>query len=217
MASTSYRWPQFIARRPVKPAPARARQPIPVTKRGPRDWVQVTVTALPGLAAVIALMFSYLAVRATGTQLQITEQGQITERYNAAITDLGSASTDTRVGCIYALQLIMQDSSRDQSAIIAVLCAYVRDHAPIGTTNPRSSPPSHPGTDVQAALTVIGSRPLAGEHPVVIDLDHTQLAGAVLNGDFAGADLACAHLDGTLPARTLTGGPRRRRDSVQDR
>ena len=96
---------------------------------------------------------------------------------------------DTRVGCIYALQRIMQDSSRDQSAIIAVLCAYVRDHAPIGTTDPRSSTPSHPGTDVQAALTVIGSRPLADEHPAAIDLDHTQLAGAVLNGDFTGADL----------------------------
>jgi hypothetical protein len=151
-------------------------------------------------------MFSYLAVRATGTQLQITEQGQITDRFNAAITDLGSASTDTRVGCIYALQRVMQDSSRDQSAIIAVLCAYVRDHAPIGTTDPRSSTPSHPGTDVQAALTVIGSRPLADEHPAAIDLDHTQLAGAVLNGDFAGADLAGADLAGAdLAGADLAG------------
>ena len=93
---------------------------------------------------------------------------------------------DTRVGCIYALQRIMQGSSRDQSAIIAVLCAYVRDHAPAGTTDPRSSTPSHSGTDVQAALAVIGSRPFAGEHPAVIDLDRAQLAGAVLNGDFTG-------------------------------
>ena len=103
--------------------------------------MQVTVTALPGLAAVIALMFSYLAVKATGTQLQITEQGQITDRYNAAITNLGSASTDTRLGCIYALQRIMQDSPRDQPTIIAVLCAYVRDHAPVslnGSARPRS-------------------------------------------------------------------------------
>jgi Pentapeptide repeats (8 copies) len=157
--------------------------------------VQITITILPGLAAVIALMFSYLAVKATGMQLQITEQGQITDRFNAAITDLGSASMDTRVGCIYALQRIMQDSSRDQSTVIAVLCAYVRDHAPIGTADPRSSSPSHPGTDVQAALTVIGSRPFAHEHPAVIDLDHTQLAGAVLNGDFTGADLSGANLD----------------------
>ena len=172
------------------------RRPIPVAKRQPRDWVQVTVTALPGLAAVIALMFSYLAVKATGAQLQITEQGQITDRYNAAITSLGSASTDTRIGCIYALQRIMQDSSRDQSTVIAVLCAYIRDHAPIGTAGPRSSTPSHPGTDVQAALTVIGGRPFAHEHPAVIDLDHTQLAGAVLNGDFTGADLDGARLIG---------------------
>ena len=103
---------------------------------------------------------------------------------------------DTRVGCVYALQRIMQDSSRDHSIVIAVLCAYVRDHAPVSTADPRSSTPSHPGTDVQAALTVIGSRPFADERPAVIDLDHTQLAGAVLNGDFTGADLSGADLDG---------------------
>ena len=182
-----------------------ARQPIPVAERRPRDWVQVAVTALPGLAAVIALMFSYLAVKATSTQLQVTEQGQITDRYNAAITSLGSASTDIRVGCIYALQRIMQDSSRDQSAIIAVLCAYVRDHAPASTTGPRPSTPSHPGTDVQAALTVIGSRPFAHERPAVIDLDQAQLAGTVLNGDFTGADLDGADLDGArLAGANLT-------------
>jgi Pentapeptide repeats (8 copies) len=185
---------------------ARARRPIPVVKRQARDWVQVTVTALPGLAAVIALMFSYLAVQATGTQLQITEQGQITDRYNNAITNLGSASTVTRLGCIYALQRIMQDSSRDQSTVIAVLCGYIRDQAPASTAGPRSSTPSHPGTDVQAALTVIGSRPFAHERPAVIDLDHTQLAGAVLNGDFNGADLSGADLaDANLTDATLVG------------
>jgi hypothetical protein len=192
---------------------AQARQPIPVAKRQPRDWVQVTVTALPGLAAVIALMFSYLAVQATGTQLQITEQSQITDRYNNAITNLGSASTVTRLGCIYALQRIMQDSSRDQSTVIAVLCGYIRDQAPASTTGPRSSTPSHPGTDVQAALTVIGSRPSAHERPAVIDLDHTQLAGAVLNGDFTGADLAGADLAGAdLAGADLAGADLRGAD-----
>src|SRR5690348_1317833 len=70
----------------------------------PRDWIQISVTALPGLAAVIALIFTSLSIRATGAQLQIAEQGQITDRYNAAITNLGSPSVDVRFGGIYALQ-----------------------------------------------------------------------------------------------------------------
>jgi hypothetical protein len=52
-----------------------------VPTRPPRDWIQISVTALPGLAAVIALIFTSLAIRATGDQLQIAEQGQITGRY----------------------------------------------------------------------------------------------------------------------------------------
>jgi hypothetical protein len=75
-----------------------------------RDWLQISVTALPGLAAVIALIFAWLSVNATNYQLQTAQQGQITDRYNAAITNLGSSSVDVRLGGIYALQRIMQDS-----------------------------------------------------------------------------------------------------------
>jgi hypothetical protein len=107
-----------------------------VTTRPPRDWIQISVTALPGLAAVIALIFTYVSVNATNGQLQITEPGQITDRYNAAITNLGSPSVDVRLGGIYALQRIMQDSPRDQPAIIAVLCAFVRDRAKVATVRP---------------------------------------------------------------------------------
>ncbi len=77
---------------------------LPQASPPPRDWIQISIIALPGLAAVIALIFTALAVRATDTQLQITEQGQITDRYNAAITNLGSSSVDVRLGGIYALQ-----------------------------------------------------------------------------------------------------------------
>lgn len=35
-----------------------------------------------------------------------------------------------RLGGIYALQRIMQDSVRDHSTVVSVLAAYVRQHAP---------------------------------------------------------------------------------------
>jgi hypothetical protein len=115
--------------------PRWAHQRRTATGRPPRDWIQISITALPGLAAVIALIFTSLAVRATNAQLQITEQGQITDRYNAAITNLGSPSIDVRLGGIYALQRIMQDSRRDQPTIVAVLCAFVRITLPLAMPN----------------------------------------------------------------------------------
>jgi hypothetical protein len=43
-------------------------------------------------------------------------------RFNTAITNLGSSSIAVRLGGIYALQRLMQDSPRDQPAVVAVLC-----------------------------------------------------------------------------------------------
>jgi hypothetical protein len=102
----------------------------PASPRPQRDWIVISVAGLPGLAAVAALIFTALSVLATKEQLQIAAQGQITDRYNAAITNLGSASIDVRLGGIYALQRLMQDSPRDQPTVVAVLCAFVRDRAP---------------------------------------------------------------------------------------
>lgn len=150
------------------------------------------------MAAVIALVFTALSINETNAQLQITEQGQITDRYNAAITNLGSRSEDVRLGGIYALQRIMQDSPRDQPTIIVVLCAYVRDHAMLKA---QISPTeiTHPLTaDIQAALTVIGDRNSDFDSTkTIVDLRNTDLVDADLsNSDLADADLDGADLDG---------------------
>jgi hypothetical protein len=153
----------------------------------------VVIAAL--IAAFIAVFTNYQSQRATNVQLRIAEQGQITDRYNAAVTNLGSRSIEIRLGGIYALQRLMKDSPRDQSTVIAVLCAFVRDQtAP--AVKPRKPPPSHVPTDVQAALTVVGTRNTANDGPTtVVDLDHAQLRNAQLRWlDLTGADLTGADL-----------------------
>ena len=142
----------------------------------------------------------------TRQQLQIAEQGQITDRYNAAVTNLGSPSVDVRLGGIYALQRIMQDSPRDQPTVVAVLCAFVRDHANAATAKssrpsapPYTSPvPSLPPTDIQAALTVVGTRSIAYDGSItVVDFTRADLSGADLTGaNLTGADLTGADLTG---------------------
>ncbi len=97
------------------------------TTRSWSDRMQAIETLLVGISAIAALLLTWLSVRATNGQLQTTEQSQITDRYTAAISDLGSNSVDVKLGGIYALQRIMQDSPRDQPTIAAVLCAFVRD------------------------------------------------------------------------------------------
>ena len=57
--------------------------------------VAIGLAELPGLAALIALRSTNQQV---SHQLQIAEQGQITDRYNAAITNLGSRSIEVRLG-----------------------------------------------------------------------------------------------------------------------
>jgi len=124
------------------------------------------------VAAVVALIFTSLAVRATGAQLQVAEQGQITDRYNLAVANLGSTSIDIRLGGIYALQRLMQDSPRDQPTVIAVLCAFAREPTASNPKPEKSLAHSLP-TDVQAALTVVGSRNTAHDgRTTLIDLNH---------------------------------------------
>jgi hypothetical protein len=227
------------ARRPPRPAWARRRSRS--RARPKRDWVPIAaiaVAGLPGLAAFVALIFSYQASKATDTQLhiadtqlQIAERGQITDRYTAAIANLGSHSEDVRIGGIYALQHLMQDSPRDyQSTVIAVLCAFVRDHSTLPPTQEEEPPP--PGfqlaTDIQAVVTVVGTRNIANDgHTTVVDLDNTQLAGGRFvrdrlgHADLAGADLELtdltranltsanlvdAHLDDAILRRTDLDG-----------
>jgi uncharacterized protein YjbI with pentapeptide repeats len=179
-------------------------QPGQTPTQQKRDWIAILATALPGLAALVAVAFTYVSVKATENQVQIArqgqntaEQGQITDRYNAAITNLGSRSIDIRLGGIYALQRLMQDSPRDQPTIVAVLCAFVRD---------RSMPAQKPqifrlATDIQAAVTVVGTRNRANDgRATVVDLDQAQLARGRFDHDnltravLTGADLTGARL-----------------------
>jgi uncharacterized protein YjbI with pentapeptide repeats len=162
---------------------------------------------LPGLAALIALVFTFQSIKATDTQLRIAEQGQITDRYNAAITNLGSSSIEVRLGGIYALQRLMQDSPRDQPTVIAVLCAFIRDQTASAAKPPTSSA-ALPPTDIQAALTVVATRNTANDgRTTTVDLNHTQLANSQVGfGNLAHANLTGANFTGaTFTKANLTG------------
>ena len=143
------------------------------------------------------------------------EQGLITDRINNAVTGLGvektvkqtapdgkitentDANIEVRLGAVYALERISQDS--DHMQIMEILCAYIRTNAPwdMDTDAPLDpetpTPFKKPRADIQAALTVIGRRApdkiaLELHKGFVLDLRDADLRGAHLHdGDFAQA------------------------------
>lgn len=156
---------------------------------------------LGGAAVLTGLFFAWKNIDATNKNLELAKEGQVTERFTKAIEQLGAIDDkgkpklELRLGGIYALERIAQDSEKDQWPIMEVLTAYVREHAqqsnlPVDERNP-------PKIDIQAILTVIGqpewSLKKAGQR---LDLNRTDLHNANLYGaHLEGANLRDAHLE----------------------
>jgi hypothetical protein len=180
-----------------------------------------------GLFAAGALIFTARNFTLSRRTFELTQQGQVTDRYTKAIEQLGSDKLDVRIGGIYALERVARDSARDHPTVMEVLTAFVRDHSREPWA-PEEGPVPGPPTlekltrpDVQAAVTVIGRRNARNDHQPVnlrgANLTGTYLAGANLAGSFlgetnltlvtlTGADLTGADLtDANLLDANLTG------------
>jgi Pentapeptide repeats (8 copies) len=141
--------------------------------------------------------------------LELTEQGQVTDRYTKAIEQLGSNTIDVTIGGIYALERIARDSPRDHPTVTEVLAACIREHSrdPLPRPTPGSDTPERTTRpDIQAAVTVIGRRGTTNDRGQInlrgiylpnADLTGVKLPEADLTGaDLMGADLALADLTG---------------------
>ena len=152
-----------------------------------------------GLFAAGALVFTARNFTVSRRTLEVTEQGQVTERYTKAIEQLGSDKLDVRIGGIYALERVARDSARDHPTVMEVLTAFIRVHS-----HEPWPPPDHPASqeqerstrpDVQAAVTVVGRRDPKQRDIWPIDFTGADLSGATLfAADLTGANLTGANL-----------------------
>lgn len=98
-----------------------------------------------------------VAVGAAGTlwftawTYALNREGHVTDRYTKAVGQLGDASSPVRIGGVYALERIGNDSSKDRTTIIYVLGAFIRERSK--ETRARQDDPAE---DVKAALRVAG-------------------------------------------------------------
>jgi len=188
-------------------------------------------TILGGIAFLTGGYFTWRNFNLAQENLKVTEQGQITDRYTKAIEQIGAVDSgrkpklEVRLGAIYSLEAVANESRNFHWPIMEVLCTYVRVNAPAKEEESHANaahtagarPPTkrelpgdtHPAADIQAILTVLGRR----EHreweldKQRLDLNHTNLRGADLReahledailfgADLTLANLSHAHLDG---------------------
>ncbi|MEJ3742547.1 pentapeptide repeat-containing protein [Actinomycetes bacterium KLBMP 9797] len=159
---------------------------------------QSIIGSLAGLGALAAIVF-------TARNYLLSREGQVTDRFTKAVSQLASERTDERIGGAYALERVMIDSPRDHYTVIEVLSAFVREHAKLPAVQPASDETT---ADVQAALTVLGRRPERPQlEPRPINLIRTWLPRADLrDGRLRGVVLCGANLRGADLIRTQLQG-----------
>ncbi len=153
------------------------------------------------LAGLIFTSWQYL--RRTNEQFQLVNNKQITDRFSQAITYLASDKMEIRLGGIYALERIGQESPSEYWMTIEILTAYVRERS-IHTTEKMSvlngiDLPKHSRkissrripTDIQAVMTILSRRDASKDRDDrSIGLRESNLRAANLNGvELWGADL----------------------------
>jgi uncharacterized protein YjbI with pentapeptide repeats len=118
---------------------------------------------------------------------QLTRQGQASERFTRAIDQLGSSRVETRIGGIYGLGQIAEQSPDNTGPVGEVLLAWLNSRP---RTQPEALLRDH-APDVQAALSV-----LTGQGYASIVRNRLDLHGQGLMGvDLGGAQLGAARLD----------------------
>jgi hypothetical protein len=86
-----------------------------------------------------------------GRTYRLNREGHVTDRYTKAVGQLGDGSPAVRIGGVYALERIGNDSPKDRTTIIYVLGAFVQERSK-DMRQRQDDPPE----DVKAALRVVG-------------------------------------------------------------
>lgn len=147
---------------------------------------------------------------------KVFEKGELEEPdfSKPVMEEISEPNLEVRIGAIYALERIAQDSPRDHIQIVDVICAYIRNNAQQTNLTVREAPFKRATIrpDVQVALQVLGRRRENGKRIERqrfhrMDLSGTDLSGADFSkGDFFGAILANCRLEACDFDETDLGG-----------
>ena len=178
-----------------------------------KDTLDIGIKLLQ-TAGVIGFFFtaymSWKSLQNAEKNLKSNEDKIITERFGKAVELLSdSEKLEARIGGIYLLERIAWDSPEDQTTVMNVLTAFIRQQTLIKSfpinqplikshiSNNKDEDNSTVSADIQAALSVLGSRNINNDGKGKLNLSEARLNGADLRGaNLTGADLSKAHLRG---------------------
>lgn len=197
------------------------RHPTPTDAK---DVLAAQNAARTALIGALVALFTAATLAVSWRSHRLTQTGQLTDRFAAAVEQLGSASTHVRVGGIYSLERLLHDSPADHRTVVEVLSTFIRDQAPparrVDPSELNSVPMlsdgdlvrdiyARPTTDVDAAIRVLVRRePSSDEeridfrriHLVRLEASNARLSGVRLSQ----SDLSFANLTrSSLRAATL--------------
>ena len=179
--------------------------------------VAITVAAIGAVATFIVGYLNFRGQRRAqkwqesqgNQQLELALSSQMTDRFTKAIDQLGSPNKAVRIGGVFALERIAQDSLMDRSSthtlqsITYTLATFVREAQPITKIQDSSYIPMLKirAPDVQAAMTVLCRSPLCdsrmnASNADLRDLNRTDLRLDLSRVDLRRASLSGARLDG---------------------
>jgi hypothetical protein len=97
---------------------------------------RVTITQMfGGIAILYGVYQGWQRINIAEKELKVSQEGQITERFTRAIDQLGAtdksgnSNLEIRLGGIYALERIANESEKDYWPIMEILTAYVRKNS----------------------------------------------------------------------------------------
>jgi hypothetical protein len=174
-------------------------------------------TILGGAVLLTGGFFTWRNVNLAQESLRVNQESQITDRFTKAIEQLGAVDAsgkpklEARLGGIYSLEAIGNESEGFHWPIVEVLCTYVRVNAPATSEKspasaaqkdspdglPSDQDQHHPRADIQAILDVLGRRDSHHEKDNQwLNLSSTYLGGADLHRAYLGAAIfQWAHLE----------------------
>lgn len=188
--------------------------------------VQPLATSAVVIVAVLGTPFVLWRAVVAQRQVDIAEQGHITDRLTTAVQGLGAEKTqkvlladgssrevtlpnlEVRIGSIYALERIARDSPRDHINIMEILCAYIRHNAPIvlgsGKQDDDSSREQRhykPRDDIQTIVEVLGRRTDQQRHiesEYISGSNHDAYKLNLVSCDLRGVDLSKKNFVGAI-------------------
>lgn len=154
--------------------------------------------------------YSRTRIRRQGETIPLDDHENIVDEAEWQPFTETEPNLEVRIGAIYALERIAQDSDRDHVQIMEILCAYIRHNAPVSSLAPKDKPDKNGKirSDVQTALTAIGRRSAKAlekerAQEYRLDLRQSDLSYASFGkGNFAGAILFGCRLEGCNFHRT---------------